>query len=230
MDPNLYVRFMIPAWVGAIGALVANWAVGGRWLGQIVGADEGQAWTAVIVALLGSPAAGFVLNTVIVAICRWVGTGPEYSDVFASFKQQVLNACSGMDKSLCEAIRVAEPVQLIAHFEYRTDTPELLAWRRRQRMAFYVNWSSILALIVGAIIGTASESPSLVKAAVVFLLLLLFIGMLASNARNSLVNDSAHQRIWAASWSDSQIELFLREYGTGFSQRPHADNSDSPPA
>ena len=42
---------------------------------------------------------------------------------------------------------------VVAHFEYRTDPPPLLEWRRRQRAAFFADWATVLAIVYGILIG-----------------------------------------------------------------------------
>jgi hypothetical protein len=237
MDPNLYFRFIVPPWAGAIAAFAVNWALGGNWIDRLSDGQGDAPWLALFAALLASPAAGFLLNTVVVGACHRLKCGPEYSAVFRDFKDRVQQLVGTMDfepmDRLAEAVKSADAAEVVAHFEYRTDPAEQLAWRRRGRAAFFVNWSSVLAIALGVVIGASLNSPDPVRSILVFLFLAILVVALLYNARASSNRIEGQQRIWAASWTNPQIQEFLTQYGTGLgtlrgSREGGSEGSDAP--
>lgn len=222
MDPNLYFRIAIPAWSGLIAAGIMVLASGGPWPARIASELGKNDVATVAVALLGAPSIGFLLNAFVIAFCETVHVGPVYSSLFQDFKDDVLNALSDNEprKRIRESVARAQPAAVVAHFEYRADTSVLLDWRRRQRTAFFANWSNVVAITLGTALtypvwlSAISRGPRpwlgfAINAAVA--LVLAFIAQ-----RSKRISDD-QQRIWANSLDQGDIRVFLDGKGSGLS-------------
>jgi hypothetical protein len=235
MDPNLQFRFAVPGWVGVIAFLSIGWATGASWFTELTEPHSNQALPAALAAILAGPSVGFLLNTVVIAICHLFKKGPEHGKCLLRFSERVKDVCSS--ERLAEKPRLVEVLSklqtpvVVAHFEYRTDPEAMLGWRRRQRAAFFADWSAVLAIILGVCLGLsftvpdwlATSVPStivLVRLLTVVFVWLVLVSCLALLAGISEFNAEQQQMIWAESWTDDDIEEFLATYGTGFYEFP----------
>lgn len=227
MDTNLYFRFMIPPWIGAIAAVLVNWAAGGHWITSLAGADDKDLVTLAI-AVLASPAAGFLLSTFVVTGCHVLKRGPEYQKCFDTFKKRVETAATDVDHEkgtqIAGAMKRIKGAAVVAYFEYRTDSDTMLQWRRRQRAAFYVNSSSVLAIIFGVIVAIISMPTVNWRLFLVPPGLLLLIAALLYNCVQSRTFGDAQQAMWLQSLSDEDIRSLLGKYGPGKAIDPNGSD------
>lgn len=169
MDKNLYFRTSIPAWVGLLTLLVVSWAMGNTsWIGEL-STNNYDALLAIAVALFGSPAIGYLLNTIIIVMGNIFQAGPEYARVFDEYQERAYNELSEHN----DVIRNARPAALVACIEYPSDPTELLEWRRRQRAGFFAAWANILAIIFGATIGLSISHRPIIHVIVTGIILVL---------------------------------------------------------
>ncbi len=233
MDPNLYFRFAIPGWTAFFAAFIMALASG---LDEVIARLPSSlcdaqavlsAAVALAVAFLGAPAFGFLLNTLIVAVCMWRGWGPYYSETYRRFRDRVRQALGEPDP--VEELPGSEDkdmsIAIVAHFEYRTDTPELLEWRRRARAAFFANLANAVAVVFGVAVTAPAWTWSrwfliapFAALNMLFVLCFVFVGLRSPRVAEYQLGT------WVDSLTHDQIRDFMRHKGCGTNDKKPASD------